>query len=286
MNACTTNNRTGTSGSCNVVCSYPAISACTNGDGCCPAGCTGANDNDCAATTCNLVYDLTPTFRVLGTPLGAGDATRTLPDGRMIVRVQSNAGAPANGTAEILFIWLDLDFSISSTIGSANVVTDIAAFSQTCNGTANPPPAGETNPPFSAHPAMCAYTDTSSTMAIGTFNGTSIAWNACSRHANYNTNSYTTDNSNTSTGTGCLRNYRSVGTVTCTGAQCSLGGLPNGTQTLSDSSATLPLETLTFTNGVTNIAMAQIAIPNERSGRTTLQIAGTRLAADPLDTCN
>lgn len=45
--ACTTNVLTGDMSTCNAVCSYPAITTCTNGDGCCPSGCTFSNDDDC-----------------------------------------------------------------------------------------------------------------------------------------------------------------------------------------------------------------------------------------------
>ena len=47
-NACTTNVLMGSSTTCNATCSYPAITACTNSDACCPSTCTYANDNDCA----------------------------------------------------------------------------------------------------------------------------------------------------------------------------------------------------------------------------------------------
>ena len=48
-NACTRDVLTGSAAMCNSMCSYPPISACTNNDGCCPSGCTAANDNDCDA---------------------------------------------------------------------------------------------------------------------------------------------------------------------------------------------------------------------------------------------
>jgi hypothetical protein len=47
-NACTTDILTGAVATCNAVCTHQAVTACTNDDGCCPNGCTGANDNDCA----------------------------------------------------------------------------------------------------------------------------------------------------------------------------------------------------------------------------------------------
>jgi hypothetical protein len=285
--ACTTDALNG-GGTCLAECVFTSV-GCVNSDGCCPAACSAGNDNDCVgpATFCNLVYDLTPTFRVIGTPLMAGDATRTLPDGKLVLRVEASSGVPMNGgTIEVLFMYLDTEFSIMSSVGSANVVTDIASFSATCSGNANPAPAGDTMAPYDPPPSVCDYTDTTTTMATGTFTGTQATWNGCTRHANYGTNNYTTANSLTSTGSGCLRTWRSVGTVTCTGSSCSLGGLPNGMPTLSDSTATLPLETFTFTNGINNVSMPQIAIPNERSGRTTAEFTGARVPGDPNDTRN
>lgn len=47
--ACTNDAVTGSAASCDARCAYAAITACTNGDGCCASGCTAANDNDCVA---------------------------------------------------------------------------------------------------------------------------------------------------------------------------------------------------------------------------------------------
>jgi hypothetical protein len=46
--ACTSATLTGSAQACSARCSYAAISACTSGDGCCPDGCSNANDKDCA----------------------------------------------------------------------------------------------------------------------------------------------------------------------------------------------------------------------------------------------
>lgn len=56
---CTTDTLTGSAAACNAACSFPAITACAAGDGCCPAGCTSATDGDCGGpTTCgNGVLD-------------------------------------------------------------------------------------------------------------------------------------------------------------------------------------------------------------------------------------
>jgi MYXO-CTERM domain-containing protein len=44
---CTDDLLTGSSANCNVACSNTAVVACVDGDGCCPAGCDEASDNDC-----------------------------------------------------------------------------------------------------------------------------------------------------------------------------------------------------------------------------------------------
>ncbi len=47
--ACTVDSVTGSAGNCNVACSFAPISGCVDDDGCCPAGCLNATDNDCSA---------------------------------------------------------------------------------------------------------------------------------------------------------------------------------------------------------------------------------------------
>jgi len=59
--ACTTDTRTGTPERCDVACGHTDITACADGDGCCPIGCAAADDGDCAgADQCTIdgvVYD-------------------------------------------------------------------------------------------------------------------------------------------------------------------------------------------------------------------------------------
>ena len=47
--ACMPNVLVGTAAGCTAQCVPQAVTACSNGDGCCPAGCTPANDSDCTA---------------------------------------------------------------------------------------------------------------------------------------------------------------------------------------------------------------------------------------------
>lgn len=54
--ACTTDTLAN-AGTCKAVCTYPAITAPTNGDGCCPAGANANNDDDCAPICGNGVRE-------------------------------------------------------------------------------------------------------------------------------------------------------------------------------------------------------------------------------------
>ncbi len=57
MNACTRNTLVGSAQTCDAVCLYPAITACADGDGCCPNGCNANNDDDCAAVCGNAIAE-------------------------------------------------------------------------------------------------------------------------------------------------------------------------------------------------------------------------------------
>lgn len=46
-NACTRDIYSGSASTCTAMCSFEEISVCQGGDGCCPTGCTEANDSDC-----------------------------------------------------------------------------------------------------------------------------------------------------------------------------------------------------------------------------------------------
>ena len=56
-NACTTDTLNGDASTCDAFCTFVALTACVNGDNCCPAGCTNANDDDCSATCGDGVVD-------------------------------------------------------------------------------------------------------------------------------------------------------------------------------------------------------------------------------------
>ena len=56
-NACTNDSMTGSAATCNAACSNQSIVSCTNADGCCPAGCDAASDDDCSASCGNSVVE-------------------------------------------------------------------------------------------------------------------------------------------------------------------------------------------------------------------------------------
>jgi hypothetical protein len=49
MNACTTDTSGGNAATCTATCAHAPITACGAAEGCCPPGCTIANDPDCCA---------------------------------------------------------------------------------------------------------------------------------------------------------------------------------------------------------------------------------------------
>ena len=55
--ACTADALLGAAASCSASCSHQAITLCAAGDGCCPAGCDGATDPDCAPVCGNGVLE-------------------------------------------------------------------------------------------------------------------------------------------------------------------------------------------------------------------------------------
>jgi hypothetical protein len=104
--ACTSDALSGSAGSCNARCAYAAISACTNGDGCCASGCTSANDNDCAAVvSAASVVTTTSTCLPVGQPGPAQAAVQ-------VTLVDTTGGAVSGATV-----------AISSSLGTVSAVT-------------------------------------------------------------------------------------------------------------------------------------------------------------------
>ena len=65
--ACTINELTGAAATCDAVCNATEVTACIDDDGCCPAGCTSATDNDCSGTCGDGVIDANETCDPPGT---------------------------------------------------------------------------------------------------------------------------------------------------------------------------------------------------------------------------
>jgi hypothetical protein len=51
--ACRPDVLVGSAAACSAACMVEPITACNSGDGCCPAGCDAATDDDCAADADN-----------------------------------------------------------------------------------------------------------------------------------------------------------------------------------------------------------------------------------------
>jgi hypothetical protein len=56
-NSCTTDQTSGSAGSCTLVCAHTAITQPANGDGCCPSGANSTNDSDCSASCGNHIVE-------------------------------------------------------------------------------------------------------------------------------------------------------------------------------------------------------------------------------------
>ena len=89
LDACTTDAVSGSG--CEVVCGHNAVTACTNGDGCCPAGCPG--DADCGCTPIGLeVPD-----DGIDNDCAGGDATASDQNGIFVAKsgIDTNPGTQA-----------------------------------------------------------------------------------------------------------------------------------------------------------------------------------------------
>jgi hypothetical protein len=118
-NACTADAITGSAAGCDVVCSNTAITTCINGDGCCAAGCTLQNDDDCSlevalvhAVPSNYAVDIQTkllAFNVFDT-VDILDASATTP----------SLAALSNYDAILVFS----DFGFVDPVALGNVVAD------------------------------------------------------------------------------------------------------------------------------------------------------------------
>ena len=54
---CTADSLTGAAANCDARCTHQPITRCAGGDGCCPTGCTGSEDDDCPPVTSDAAAD-------------------------------------------------------------------------------------------------------------------------------------------------------------------------------------------------------------------------------------
>jgi len=55
--SCTSDQLLGSAAACSAVCQHEPVSTCVDEDGCCPAGCNGATDSDCASVCGNGIVE-------------------------------------------------------------------------------------------------------------------------------------------------------------------------------------------------------------------------------------
>ncbi len=78
--------------------------------------------------------------------------------------------------------------------------------------------------------------------------------------------------------------YHTKGQVTCTGATCSLGGLPNGTPQPKESTEKLKLNDFVFTSGVTEFTMEKVQVSEDKQSKTWLTLKAKAVGA-PTPSC-
>lgn len=93
--ACTTDMLVGSAASCDAVCSFVDITTCTDGDGCCAAGCDATNDDDCSPTCGNGVVE--------GSETCDGDCPTSCDDG-MVCTADTLVGSAESCSAECSFV--------------------------------------------------------------------------------------------------------------------------------------------------------------------------------------
>lgn len=106
--ACVASTLRGSAESCTARCEHAAITACAAGDGCCPATCTSATDDDCAPAcvpgdfasllSTYTVADSAHSGPVFAAPLPSGDALVAFHDGGTIHVVEIGPDGTRRGT--------------------------------------------------------------------------------------------------------------------------------------------------------------------------------------------
>ncbi len=146
-NPCTANVLTGNAVNCDVACTYPAISACVGGDGCCPSGCNANNDAECSPVCGNLVVESGETCDPPGAcPTACDDGLPCTTDyvsGSAAACTATCATAPVTACD-------DGDLCCPS---DCNMLTDDDCSANCGNGVVEP---GETCDPPASCPSSCA----------------------------------------------------------------------------------------------------------------------------------
>lgn len=116
---CTRDSLNGTSATCDAECSNTVITACVNGDGCCPPACDQTSDSDCSATCGDGVVDVGETCD--------GNCPTACTDDGDACTTENFSGSPVNCTAACL----------RTTITTCSPISDMCCPSA-CNATNDP----------------------------------------------------------------------------------------------------------------------------------------------------
>ena len=252
---------------------------------------------------CTILYDLDATFEITDTPFGAADEAHPGLDGTLVLRFTANEkGEIKDGPVDMLHFWMYQDFQIT---GLVTLTTKVHAFTPSCNGEIEPKWRSATDPGF---PSECRYDGNTRAVARGALDVKAgrIEWAPCNAadtywsDERYGKGSY--QQSDVSTGAGCLSTLRWVGNMHCSGL-CRLGSPDRGdnpvfdvwTQPLIHGTEATGINALSVTGDtrVTKISTPTSAgsgsrsynVPNDDRSRTWMSWVGTRRDASPFTTC-
>jgi hypothetical protein len=265
--------------------------------------CTALAEPVEGARTCTVLYDLDATFQITDTPFGAADETYAKLDGMLVLRFTADQqGVITDGPVEILHFWMYQDFQIT---GLVTLTTNVHAFSPSCNGEREPSWRVATDPRF---PSVCRYTGNTRAVARGSLDLSKrqIEWASCDAADTYwseerhGQGSY--QQSDVSSGEGCLSKLRWVGNIHCRGL-CGLGSPDRGdnpvfdvwTQPLITGPKSKGINAVTVSgdgrvSGITTPAWAtggyqSYNVPNDDRSRTWMGWVGARRDSSRFTTC-
>lgn len=239
------------------------------GDGCgasCRAergySCAG-EPSACACASWVVTYDLTGTFEIADTTLGAGDGEFAIGPGSLTLRLSSDetGAAPGPGAARLLQYAMHQEFSQNVAVFGGDVQTNVDA---------------------SAGPDVPACGRASGTVADAT-----LTWDECPTASTYGTTNYAPED--TLAGPGCVRDYHSEGMVLCTSSAtgCSAGRLEQN-ENPQDATWHQPFTPLTLdlSAAPSTVTMGRTQIPNDAPSTTWIAFTGTETSrtCEPLPT--